>query len=53
MLEVFYNHEDFLMKDNQLCIPISFTGEKVIRDLHSGGSGGHLGRNMNFAKVEE
>ncbi|KAI5667364.1 hypothetical protein M9H77_17217 [Catharanthus roseus] len=49
----FHIHNGFLIKCNQLCIPVSPLREKVIRDFHGGGLAGDLGRDKTIAALME
>ena len=49
----FYISDGFLMKSGQHFLPCTSLREKVIRDLHSGGLAGHLGRDKTIEAVRE
>lgn len=49
-----FNLQDgFLFKGSRLCIPRSSLRDHILREIHGGGLGGHLGRDTSIAMAEE
>jgi hypothetical protein len=49
----YHIQEEFLFKNQQLCIPKSSRWLNLIKELHSGGLGGHFGMDNTAALVKE
>lgn len=45
--------DGYLFKDKRLCIPDSLIRENIIKELLSGGLGGHFGIDKMIALVED
>ncbi|KAK8918413.1 hypothetical protein KSP39_PZI022006 [Platanthera zijinensis] len=52
-ISAFYIRDGYLFKHVQLCIPRSSLRHFIIWELHSGGLGGHFGRDKTIALVED
>lgn len=50
---IFLIHDDYLMKENQLCILKTLLRKKLIYDLHRGGLASHLGCQKSLKVVKE
>ena len=46
-------HNDYLFKGNCLCIPRCSLREYIIKELHSGGLGGHFGKDKTISLVKD
>eukprot|EP01018_Ginkgo_biloba_P014195 Gb_17747 [translate_table: standard] len=53
LFDEYFLHDRYLFKGKQLCIPVGLMRENIIRELHSGGLGGHFGRDKTIALVED
>eukprot|EP01018_Ginkgo_biloba_P033329 Gb_18650 [translate_table: standard] len=49
----YFLQDGYLFKGKQLCIPGSPMRENIIKELHSGGLGGHFGRDKIISMVED
>jgi len=49
----YFLQDGYLFKRKQLCIPDSPMRENIIKELHSGGLGGHFGKDKIVALVED
>ncbi|KAH9322743.1 hypothetical protein KI387_017382, partial [Taxus chinensis] len=46
-------HDGYLFKGCQLCIPVGFMRENIVKELDSGGLVGHFGKDKTIALVAE
>ncbi|KAF7800936.1 Transposon Ty3-G Gag-Pol polyprotein [Senna tora] len=49
----FYRHDGFLFKNKQLCTPVCFVKELLVREAHSGGLMGHFGVQKTLDMLNE
>lgn len=49
----FFRHEDFLFRENKLCVPNCSLRDLLIRESHSGGLMGHFGVAKTLAILQE
>ncbi|KAI3457182.1 hypothetical protein Pfo_013845 [Paulownia fortunei] len=50
---VFYLHDDFLFRENKLCVPHSSLRQLLVREAHSGGLMGHFGVAKNLGVLHK
>eukprot|EP01018_Ginkgo_biloba_P024721 Gb_03958 [translate_table: standard] len=53
LFDEYFLQDGYLFKGKQLCIPVGSMRENFIRELQSGGLGGHFGRDKTIAQVED
>ena len=49
----FYRHDDYLFRDNKLCVPNCSMRELLVREAHSGGLMGHFGVKKTLDMLHE
>nr|GEZ27925.1 RNA-directed DNA polymerase [Tanacetum cinerariifolium] len=49
----FIKHDDFLFKNNRLCVPRCSLRDAITLDYHQGGQGGHFGRGKTVGLIRD
>src|SRR5215813_9200659 len=52
-LDRFYRHDDYLFRENKLCVPNCSMRELLVREAHSGGLMGHFGVKKTLDMLHE
>eukprot|EP01018_Ginkgo_biloba_P013475 Gb_17806 [translate_table: standard] len=53
LFDEYFLQDGYLFKGKQLCIPVGPMRENIIKELHSGGLGGHFGRDKTVTLIED